>query len=153
MGYCALKCGPDTQPKGGQEGKQTGAHTHTHRHAGERNELKYTRRSHNRAAVKRGGGEQKGTLQSNFRKEAECHPSTSPCGTQSAARGLRRPTQPRTARRCRPHPRASPRQRRAHLKGTSTAPPLLQHDTRTPRPIKSEHHQPRPERNSALKRR
>lgn len=94
MGYCALKCGPDTQAKGGQEGKQTGAHTHTHRHAGERNELKYTRRSHNRAAVKRGSGEQKETLQSNFRNEAECHPSTSPCGTQSAARGSDSPCSP-----------------------------------------------------------
>lgn len=54
MGYCALKCGPDTQAKRGQEGKQTDTHTHTHRHARERNELKYTHRSHNKTAVKKG---------------------------------------------------------------------------------------------------
>lgn len=61
MGYCALKCGPDTQGKRGQEGKQTDthAHTHTNRHARERNELKYTHRSYNKTAVKNGG--KKGT--------------------------------------------------------------------------------------------
>lgn len=39
-------------------------HTHTHRHARERNELKYTHRSHNKTAVKKGQKkkEQKETL-------------------------------------------------------------------------------------------
>jgi len=45
-----------------RESRQTNTHTQTHRHARERNELKYTHRSHNKTAVekkgkKKGGGD------------------------------------------------------------------------------------------------